>query len=183
MINKNIDRSKVLLVDENDMIIGKMSKNEAHQSPMLHRAFSIFLYNDGKLLIQQRALHKYHSGGLWANTCCSHPVDNLWIKEDAEARLVEETGISCPVEEIFSFVYKHKFHDDLYEHEYDHVFIGKYDGEFKINPEEVADMRWVEFNEIEKEMKEQPEKFAPWFLIAAPRVIEYIKQNKTAATI
>lgn len=180
MINegKKIDRSQVLTVDKNDKIIGKMSKIQAHQAPVLHRAFSIFLYHGENLLIQQRALHKYHSGGLWANTCCSHPVDNLWIKYDAEARLVEETGISCDVEEIFSFVYNYKFHDDLYEHEYDHVFIGDYVGEFKINPEEVEDMRWISFEAVEKEMAETPQKFAPWFLIAAPRVIEHIRNMK-----
>lgn len=170
-----IDRNEVLLVDENDVIVGKTSKTNAHKSPMLHRAFSIFLYHEDKLLIQQRAFHKYHSGGLWANTCCSHPVENLWINEDAKARLLEETGISCDVEEIFSFVYKHQFKEDLYEHEYDHVFIGEYDGPFEPNPDEVEKMEWVSFEEVERRMTETPEIFAPWFLIAAPRVIEYLK--------
>lgn len=172
---QKIDRNQVLLVDEKDNIIGKALKTNAHKSPMLHRAFSIFLYHEGKLLIQQRAFHKYHSGGLWANTCCSHPVDNLWINEDAKARLLEETGISCDVEEIFSFVYNHKFKEDLYEHEYDHVFIGEYDGPFTPNPDEVEKMEWISFEEVERRMEETPEVFAPWFLIAAPRVIEYLR--------
>lgn len=176
MINsQNQLRNDIILVDSNDNPIGKASKMEAHRSPLLHRAFSIFLYHGHKLLIQQRAFDKYHSGGLWANTCCSHPGDNLGITFDAEERLFEETGIRCKVKEIFCFEYEHKFDDNLYEHEYDHVMIGEYNGEFEINPDEVVDMRWVTFSEIEKELKEQPEIYAPWFIIAAPRVVEYLK--------
>lgn len=176
--NKNILRNEVILVDSNDNPIGKATKSEAHKKPLLHRAFSIFLYHEDKLLIQQRAFHKYHSGGLWANTCCSHPVENLGITLDAEQRLFEETGIKCKVEEIFCFEYEHQFQEDLYEHEYDHVMIGDYVGEFKLNPDEVADMRWITFSEIEKKLEDQPKKFAPWFIIVAPRVIEYIKSMK-----
>lgn len=177
-INSAINRNEVILVDSNDKPIGKATKTEAHCKPLLHRAFSIFLYNKNKLLIQQRAFHKYHSGGLWANTCCSHPVENLGITFDAEQRLYEETGIKCKVKEIFCFEYEHRFQADLYEHEYDHVMIGEYNGDFKLNPDEVENIRWITFEELEKELKEEPEKFAPWFKIAAPRVIEYIRAIK-----
>lgn len=179
MIDKNnILRDEVILVDSEDNPIGKAKKAEAHRKPLLHRAFSVFLYHEDKMLIQQRAFHKYHSGGLWANTCCSHPVENKWITYDAEERLFEETGIRCKVKEIFCFEYEHQFDENLYEHEYDHVMIGEFSGEFNFNPDEVADMRWVTFCEIEKELGERPEKFAPWFVIAAPRVIEYLKTEK-----
>lgn len=172
---KDIQRNEVILVDNNDNPIGKATKIEAHSSPLLHRAFSIFLYQEDKLLIQQRAFHKYHSGGLWANTCCSHPVDNLGITLDAEQRLFEETGIKCKVKEVFCFKYKHKFRENLYENEYDHVMVGEFNGKFNLNPDEVEDMRWITFSEVEKELSEKPEIFAPWFVIAAPRVIEYLR--------
>ncbi|WP_312652028.1 isopentenyl-diphosphate Delta-isomerase [Aminipila sp.] len=175
---EEILRNEVLLVDCSNMPIGKATKLEAHRSPLLHRAFSIFLYHEDKLLIQQRAFDKYHSGGLWANTCCSHPGDNMGITSDAEERLFEETGIKCKVKEIFCFEYEHKFDENLYEHEYDHVMIGEYNGDFVLNPEEVEDMRWATFSELEKELSEHPEKFAPWFIIAAPRVMEYLKSKK-----
>lgn len=175
---EDILRNEVLLVDSDDKPIGKATKLEAHSSPLLHRAFSIFLYHEDKLLIQQRAFDKYHSGGLWANTCCSHPGDNMGITIDAEERLFDETGIKCKVKEIFCFEYEHKFDENLYEHEYDHVMIGEYNGDFVLNPDEVEDMRWISFSEMEKELSEQPEKFAPWFIIAAPRVVEYLKSKE-----
>lgn len=179
MENKSsVLRNQVILVDSLDNPIGKAEKSEAHRSPMLHRAFSIFLYNKDKMLIQQRAFHKYHSGGLWANTCCSHPGDKLGISEDAQERLLEETGIRCSVKEIFCFEYEHKFNENLYEHEYDHVLIGEFDGNFTLNPDEVAQMKWVSFSELEEELEKEPEKFAPWFVIAAPRVIEYLRSSK-----
>ncbi|MFV0516754.1 MAG: isopentenyl-diphosphate Delta-isomerase [Aminipila sp.] len=180
--NKTIDRKSVILVDENDKAIGIASKEEAHKRPLLHRAFSIFLYDGDKMLLQQRAFHKYHSGGLWANACCSHPGDNLCITRDAEERLYAETGIECGVQEIFSFVYNYQFNVDLFEHEYDHVMIGEYKNgqksEIKPNPDEVASIRWVSFTQLQKELKETPEKFAPWFNIAAPKVIEYLTQKE-----
>lgn len=172
--NKSKARNELVLVDKEDNPVGKASKKEAHESPMLHRAFSVFLYNGKKMLIQQRAFHKYHSGGLWANTCCSHPSDTMEIAEDAKERLFEETGIDCPVEEIFSFVYEHKFMENLYEHEYDHVMIGQFSGDFELNPQEVAAMKWIDFDTLTKEMVQTPKKFAPWFLIAAPKVMAHI---------
>jgi isopentenyl-diphosphate delta-isomerase len=178
---KGILRNEVILVDSSDRPIGKATKTEAHSTPMLHRAFSIFLYHEDMLLIQQRAFHKYHSGGLWANTCCSHPGEELEMSEDAKQRLFEETGIECDLKELFCFEYEHKFEENLYEHEYDHVFIGKYQGQFNLNPEEVADMRWMSFRDVEKELDKEPEKFAPWFKMAAPRVLEHLKKSYTDA--
>ncbi len=184
MIKKNkIVRNEVILVDHGDKPVGKASKTEAHRKPLLHRAFSIFLYHEDRLLIQQRAFDKYHSGGLWANTCCSHPGDELEITKDAEQRLFDETGIQCSVKEIFCFEYEHQFDEALYEHEYDHVMVGDFDGDFQPNPAEVEVMRWITFSELEKEMAEEPQKFAPWFVIAAPKVVEYLKQEKLKSRI
>lgn len=171
-------RNEVILVDSKDNPIGKASKEEAHRRPLLHRAFSVFLYHGDKLLIQQRAFHKYHSGGLWANTCCSHPGDNLGITQDAEERLFHETGIKCRVREIFCFEYEYNFHGDLYEHEYDHVMIGEFNGSFQMNPDEVAEMKWISFSDLETELLKEPEKFAPWFIIAAPKVMEYLRNER-----
>lgn len=169
-------RNRVILVDEQDRELGIMTKEEAHQAPHLHRAFSVFLYHDDQMLIQQRALHKYHSGGLWANTCCSHPSPGEPTLEAGESRLMEEAGIECRLKEIFSFEYCHQFAEDLYEHEYDHVLVGCYNGGYRINPEEIAQMRWISFEQLSREMERQPQHFAPWFLIAAPRVMQLLQQ-------
>lgn len=164
----------VLEVDLFDNPIGKIEKQKAHISPTLHRAFSVFLYHDNKLLIQKRAKHKYHSGGLWANTCCSHPTTNNILKE-AKSRLLEEVGISQQdLKELFCFTYFHKFSDDLFEYEFDHVLVGEYCGEYKINPDEVEEMRWVNFDDLKNDFTKKPQIFAPWFLIAAPRVVDIL---------
>ena len=169
---------KLVVVDAEDNKIGEISKAEAHRKGVLHRAFSVFLYHDGKLLLQQRAFGKYHSGGLWANTCCSHPTTED-ICSEAKKRLFEEVGIKCDkLQEIFKFTYFSKFADDLFEHEIDHVFVGDYDGQFEINKNEVNDMQWITFEQIETEMKETPKKFATWFLIAAPKVLKYLKKQQ-----
>ena len=168
---------EIILVDVYDRPVGTATKEDAHRRGDLHRAFSVFLYCGDRLLIQQRAFHKYHSGGLWANTCCSPPRPVEELEEAVSRRLKEEAGIECEVKEIFSFVYKHRFAEDLYEHEYDHVFLGEYDGEPVINPEEVAAFRWIRFDDLRRELEEQPEKFAPWFRIAAPRVLRVIRDG------
>lgn len=168
---------EIILVDLNDNIEGYTSKIEAHRTGALHRAFSVFLYNGNRLLIQQRARDKYHSAGLWANACCSHPRKGETLEAAVSRRLMEEAGIKCAVEEVFSFVYKHQFSGQLYEHEYDHVFLGEYDGEYVINPYEVQDFKWIELDELKAELADSPEKFACWFQIAAPKVIEII-QNR-----
>lgn len=169
---------KLVAVDIYDNKIGEVTKKEAHRKGILHRAFSVFLYHDGKLLLQQRAFNKYHSGGLWANTCCSHPrTDN--IVSEAKERLFEETGIKCDkLEEIFVFNYFSKYADNLFEYEIDHVLIGDYVGDFEINKDEVNDMKWVSFETLEKEIIKTPQKFSTWFLIAVPRVLEYLRCKK-----
>lgn len=168
---------EIILVDSHDNITGYTSKFEAHRTGALHRAFSVFLYHENSLLIQQRAQDKYHSGGLWANTCCSHPRKGESLEAAVSRRLMEEAGIKCGVEEVFAFVYKHQFGEQLYEHEYDHVFLGEYDGEYVMNPDEVQDFRWVDLDELKTELESSPEKFACWFQIAAPKVIEIIQKR------
>lgn len=170
-------RNQVILVDKKDQVIGMASKEAAHKEPLLHRAFSVFLYDDNQMLVQRRALDKYHSGGLWANTCCSHPKLSETIMEGATNRLQEEAGIQCKLRPLFEFTYLHEFAPDLYEHEYDHVLLGKYSGDYKANPEEISEMKWISFVELEKNMEQNPEQFAPWFLIAAPKVIAAIRKG------
>lgn len=167
---------KVILVDEHDNELGTMEKMEAHLKGVLHRAFSVFIFNsNGELLIQQRALDKYHSPGLWTNTCCSHPRQNEETHDAAKRRLVEEMGMHSSVKEAFSFIYKSKFDNDLTEHELDHVFIGQDDTLPEINTEEVASYRYVGLEELEQEIKHDPEAFTTWFRICLPRVIEHQK--------
>lgn len=161
----------IILVDIFDNQTGVCSKEKAHAQGALHRAFSVFLYGEQGLLIQRRALNKYHSGGLWANTCCSHPREGENTESAVKRRLFEETGITCETEEYFSFVYHHSFANNLYEYEYDHVFLGLYNGNIKFNPNEICEMRWVEPAVIHNELLSSPTKFAPWFLISAPRVL------------
>ena len=169
--------TNVVAVDIYDKKIGEVSKEEAHKKGILHRAFSVFLYHDDKILLQQRAFHKYHSGGKWANTCCSHPMSENII-EEAKIRLIEETGIRCDsLTEIFTFNYFSQYAEDLFEYEIDHVLIGEYDGNFKINRDEVNDMKWISFETVEKEMSKHPQKFATWFLICAPKVFKILKQG------
>ena len=164
----------VILVNLHDEPVGTATKEGAHRRGDLHRAFSVFLCHGDRMLIQRRTLHKYHSGGLWANTCCSHPRPGEELSDAVRRRLMEEAGIECEVKEIFSFVYKHQFAEDLYEHEFDHVFLGEYDGAFIPDPEEVMDWRWITFDELRKDLAEHPERYACWFRIAAPKVMERV---------
>lgn len=169
---------KVLLVDINDNILGEETKENAHKEPKLHRAFSVFLYKDNKLLVQKRARDKYHSGGLIANTCCSHQSAGLKTIECAKQRLIEELGIeNVRLDEIFTFTYLTKFNDNLYEYELDHVLVGEFDGEYVINPEEVEELYWIDIKELKKDMVVNPKKYATWFLIACPKVIEYLEHK------
>ncbi|HWQ80152.1 MAG TPA: NUDIX domain-containing protein, partial [Anaerovoracaceae bacterium] len=150
---------------------------EVHETGTLHRAFSVFLYHDDKMLIQRRAKHKYHSGGLWSNACCSHPTEGLSINESVRQRMYEELQVRCPVEEAFQFIYFHKFGDKMFEYEYDHVFIGEYSGDFKLDPEEAEDAAWIDFNELSKLLREKPETFSIWCLTAMPKVMSIIKEK------
>ena len=172
----------VLLVDEQDVPLGVMPKMDAHLSGILHRAFSVFLYDDdGKLILQKRAMGKYHSPGLWTNTCCSHPFTDL-IREEAELRLQEELGITCTgLEEIFTFIYRAEVGNGLTEHEFDHVLAGKAEGEIVLNKDEADEIRAVSVREIEDSLKREPEAYTEWFKIAFPGVRDYLLERGIAS--
>lgn len=164
----------LILVDCYDRPIGIVGKAEAHQKPLLHRAFSVFLTDGDRLLLQRRAYHKYHSGGLWANACCSHPRAGEETIASARLRLTEELGMTCPLTEIGSFLYCHRFSDALWEHEYDHVLLGEYSGALLPDPEEIAELRWVTPAQLAEELRTAPQQFAPWFITAAPMVLHHL---------
>lgn len=169
----------VILVDENDNQIGVEEKLKAHQNANLHRAFSIFVFNDkNELLLQQRALDKYHSGGLWTNTCCSHPRPKEETINAAERRLQEEMGFSCELSLVFSFKYKAIFDNGLTENEFDHVFVGKYDNEIVPNKIEVNAYKWVDLKWLEKDIKTNQEIYTVWFKICFERVLDYFKTKQ-----
>ncbi|MDA9585109.1 isopentenyl-diphosphate Delta-isomerase, partial [Flavobacteriaceae bacterium] len=141
-------------------------KMEAHEKAVLHRAFSVFIFNDeGELMLQQRAAHKYHSPLLWTNTCCSHQRDGESNIEAGKRRLIEEMGFKTNLKEIFSFVYKAPFDNGLTEHELDHVMIGNFNGTPKINPDEVASYKWMTLEEVKKDIELQPKLYTAWFKI------------------
>ena len=157
---------KVILVNENDEQLGLMEKMEAHQKALLHRAFSVFVFNKkGELMLQQRALDKYHSPGLWTNTCCSHQRSGESNLQAGKRRLQEEMGFECSLRELFYFVYKAPFDNGLTEHELDHVMVGHYDADPMINPTEVASFKWMPMEDIKKDILEQPELYTEWFKI------------------
>lgn len=162
---------KLILVDENDNPTGEMEKMEAHKRGLLHRAFSIFIFHDNKLLLQQRDISKYHSGGLWTNTCCGHPRPGEETKTAAHRRLFEEMGFDCELKEKFSFKYKAQLDADLTENEYDHVFFGIYDGAVNPDPKEAMAYKWVDWDELCSQVKQNPEQFTYWFKIALDKII------------
>lgn len=163
--------NNVVLVDENDNVLGTMPKMEAHEKGILHRAFSVFVFNNkNELMLQQRALHKYHSGGLWTNTCCSHPRHNETYLQAAHRRMEEEMGFDCELEHAFPFIYKAELDHGLTEHELDHVFIGYSEEVPKLNKEEVHAFRYVSLDQLEKEMNDQPELYTEWFKIIYQKV-------------
>lgn len=171
-----MNEEKVILVDREDNPIGTMPKMEAHEKAVLHRAFSVFILNkNGELMLQQRALHKYHSPALWTNTCCSHQREGEHNLEAGTRRLEEEMGFSVPLEELFSFIYKAPFDNGLTEHELDHVMIGYFDGTPRINPDEVASWRWMSLTAIENDMILHPETYTVWFKIIFKRFFNHIK--------
>lgn len=156
----------VVLVDEHDEVLGQMEKLQAHENGLLHRAFSVFLFNSkGEMLLQKRAAGKYHSPNQWTNACCSHPKNGESYIEAARRRLSEELGIEADLEKKFHFIYKADVGQNLWEHELDHVFTGTYEGQFTLNPEEVSEVRFISFQDLELEMKEKPEAFTEWFKI------------------
>ncbi len=168
----------VILVDLDDRPIGTMEKMEAHKRGLLHRAFSVFLFRGDEVLLQKRALSKYHCGGLWSNTCCSHPEPGEDVKEAAGRRLREELEIPPDAEqapdlqEAEDFVYRQAFANGLTEFEYDHILIGEYDGSWVKNPSEVEEVRWIGLPELKADILADPAAYTPWFLTALPMAEE-----------
>lgn len=166
----------VVLIDEKDNQLGLMEKQEAHVAGLLHRAFSVFVFNaKNELLLQQRADEKYHSPGLWTNSCCSHPRENETYEHAARRRLQEELGFDCEIEEKFHFIYKAQLGEQLFEHELDRVFVGFYEGEMKINPEEVKAVKWIAMDELIEDLKVHPENYTAWFKIIFDKYIEKLE--------
>ncbi|UOU97948.1 isopentenyl-diphosphate Delta-isomerase [Chryseobacterium daecheongense] len=156
----------VVLVNPEDEVLGLMEKQQAHVNGLLHRAFSIFLFNSkGEMLLQKRAAKKYHSPNQWTNAVCSHPRNGETYLDGATRRLKEELGITADLSEKFNFIYKADVGEGLWEHELDHVFIGNYEGEFNLNKDEVDEVRYVSMKELDQELSQNPEHFTEWFKI------------------
>lgn len=169
-------KENVILVNENDEQIGLMEKIEAHEKALLHRAFSVFILNDkGELMLQQRALHKYHSPGLWTNTCCSHQRDGESNITAGKRRLQEEMGFVTELAEAVSFIYKAPFDNGLTEHEFDHVMTGTYNDEPIINPEEVASWKWMDVQAVKDDIAVNPTEYTAWFKIIFDKFYQHIK--------
>ena len=167
----------VILVDEADRPVGTAPKLDAHlDGGRLHRAFSVFIFNSaGKMLLQRRAAGKYHFGGLWTNACCSHPGEGRPVAEFARARLRHEMGLDVPLEPLFTFVYRAEDPvSGLTEHEFDHVLVGRFDGEPSPNPDEVGSWEWVERIDLLRDVRDNPGRYTPWFKIVLERVLERV---------
>lgn len=172
--------NEVILVSEQDEPIGVMEKMEAHRRGVLHRAFSVFLFDkQGRMLLQQRSAHKYHGALLWSNTCCSHPYPGEAVEAAAQRRLQEELGFTAPLEKIFTFTYRAAVENNLTEHEFDHVFAGVYEGAVQPNPEEVADYAYHPMESIHEQVNEHPAAFTAWFRIAFPLVEQWWQQQES----
>ena len=170
--------TEIILVNEKDEQVGVMEKMEVHQKGLLHRAFSVFIFDSkGKMLLQQRSAQKYHGAHLWTNACCSHPFPNEKIEEAAQRRLKEELGFTTSLQKIFSFTYQANVENNLIEHEYDHVFAGEYEGEITVNKYEVEDYSYQDMKEIKWAIENQPAKFTTWFIIAFPKIEEWWQTN------
>lgn len=159
-------RNQVILVDEHDKEIGLEEKLSAHKQGTLHRAISVFVFNSkGETMLQQRADTKYHSAGLWSNTCCSHPFEGESVLESAHRRLKEEMGFDCGLEEVFSFIYKVDVGHGLTENEFDHVLFGVYDGKPNVNSIEAKEWKWSRLDALKREAKKNPNNYTPWLRI------------------
>ena len=166
---------QVVLVNEKDEQIGLMPKQEAHEKGVLHRAFSVFIFNDkNELMLQQRALHKYHSPGLWTNTCCSHQRDGETSIHAGERRLQEEMGFSVPLKETTSFIYKAPFDNGLTEHEFDHILVGAYEHDPTINTDEVANWKWMPLEDVKIDIRKNPDVYTEWFKIIFDKFYQHI---------
>lgn len=161
----------VILVDEQDNIMGTMEKIEVHQKGILHRAFSILLFNSqGEILLQKRATTKYHSGGLWTNTCCSHPLPGESMQQATSRKLEQEMGINVPLKFEYKFLYRTNLGENLTEHELDHVYTGVFNGVPIINPEEVEDWKFVDIKSLRTNMFQNPDDYTVWFRIIMERL-------------
>ena len=166
---------EVVLINPEDEVLGSMEKMQAHENGLLHRAFSVFLFNEkGEMLLQKRAATKYHSPNQWTNAVCSHPRINETYEAGAKRRLAEELGIIVDIEEKFHFIYKAKVGENLWEHELDHVFTGLYSGKFNLSPEEVSEVRYILMEDLEAEMLSNPEYFTEWFKIILKEYKEHL---------
>ena len=163
----------LILVDKEDNQIGTGEKMEVHRAGTLHRCFSIFIFNSqGNVLMQKRALTKYHSGGLWTNTCCSHPRVGENLDNSTHRRLVEEMGFDCDMKEVFTFIYRAELDQGLTEHEYDHVYVGTYDGVVAPNPEEADGYEWEKIETIKEDMEKNPARYTVWSIIAFKELLQ-----------
>ncbi|MDO3695777.1 isopentenyl-diphosphate Delta-isomerase [Wenyingzhuangia sp. chi5] len=168
---------QVILVNEQDEPIGTMEKIEAHEKALLHRAFSVFVFNDaGELMLQQRAKDKYHSPLLWTNTCCSHQKVGETNIEAGKRRLQEEMGFTTDLKDVCSFIYKAPFDNGLTEHEFDHVLTGVYNEEPNLNPEEAEAYKWMKLEDVKADMQKNPEIYTAWFIIIFDKFYEFISQ-------
>lgn len=171
-----VEEEEVILVDKNDLAIGRMGKMEAHIQCKLHRAFSIFIFNNsGQLLLQQRALEKYHSAGKWTNTCCSHPRPGELTADAAKRRLKEEMNMECEMTPVFTFSYLAELENGLLENEYDHVYFGTCDDLPQPNPLEVADFKYISMEELQLSLSEDHENYTAWLKICFTQVMEHYK--------
>ena len=165
----------VILVDQADRPVGRMEKQETHRKGLLHRAFSVFLLDGSKLLIQRRALDKYHCGGLWSNTCCSHPAPGEPVLSAAERRLGKDLGIeNVRLRELDTFLYRAPFPNGLTEHELDHVLLGEYSGPVRPDPREIAQVRWIDLEELQRDLQAFPQRYTPWFPPALTLVLRHL---------
>jgi isopentenyl-diphosphate delta-isomerase len=172
---------QVILVNEFDEETGVMEKMEAHEKALMHRAFSVFIFNEeGEMLLQQRAARKYHSPNLWTNACCSHPRPGEDTVNAAQRRLNEELGFKTPLEKTFEFTYKALFDNGLTENEFDHVYTGTYDGIIRPNPSEVLDYCYKSMTDIQQSLQTHPHKYTVWFAIAFPRILDWWKMKYAA---
>lgn len=172
-----MQEEKVILVNIKDEPIGLMPKMEAHQKGELHRAFSVFVFNDkNELMLQQRALDKYHSPGLWTNTCCSHQREGETNIEAGKRRLQEEMGFSTELEDTISFIYKAPFDNGLTEHEFDHILVGKYNADPKLNPGEAAGWKWMSMEGVAEDMRSNPNIYTEWFKIIFDKYYQSIQR-------
>jgi isopentenyl-diphosphate delta-isomerase len=172
-----MSEEKVILVDKNDNQVGLMPKLEAHEKGILHRAFSIFIFNSKyELLLQKRASSKYHSGGLWTNTCCSHPREGEDTLDAANRRLDEEMGIKTSLRKVYDFIYKAELDNQLTEHEFDHVFYGVSDNNPILNKDEAEDFKWVDMETLNNDIIKNENNYTVWFKIAFEYFYNYLKK-------